>query len=316
MGNKEDWEELENWNKNKELETKDKYGVDINNIKVDTEKVYKFSGILNKITKKVYIIMCIFFALIVIFAIGLFAYNYKKLNDSLDVDVLKEIKTYNGLEFEIERQETDEKGNGKYYLMCKKEPNIKCLAIKDGGRLIEDCSDNVYKYYFENWENNYKENFNVEEYRDENGLLNYSLWIEVNDFLKIDEVIEESYKLKETIIEDYSLMLPIEIRDNKYKGVVYLNQSIEETKNVAKRDYVIWHKDNNYNIDRISKEDIEKYYKPENLNVYLNNKEIGDLKAFYKFETDTYFINTIPIINALELETEFDWTRWNKCICI
>ena len=57
MGNKEDWEELENWNKNKELETKDKYGVDINNIKVDTEKVYKFSGILNKITKKVYIIL-------------------------------------------------------------------------------------------------------------------------------------------------------------------------------------------------------------------------------------------------------------------
>lgn len=309
MGNKEDWEELENWNKGKELETKNKYGTNINNIKVNTEKVYKFSEFLNKIIRKVHIIMCIFFAFVIIFAISFFAGKYKELNDRLDVDVLEKVKTYNGLEFEIERQETDEKGNGKYYLICKKEPNIKCLAIKNNGNVIEDCSDNVYKYYFEKWESDYKGNFNAKEYRDENGLLNYSLWIEVDDFSKIDKVIEESYKLKETIIEDYELAISVEIRDNKYKNVVNLVQNIEESKNYAKRNYVIWHKDNNYNIDKISKEDIEKYYKPESLKIYVNNKELNDLKAFYEVETDSYSTNIIPIINTLELETEIDWTR-------
>lgn len=313
MDNKKDWEELENWNKLREKEVRDKYGIDINKIKGNTSKIDNFTYILTRISKKLYIIMCLIVIIIFIFGISFFANTFIELSNRLDINILKEVENYVGLDFEIENQEVDEKGNGKYYLRCKEGPNIQCLAIKDGGNFQEDYSANALKYFFENWNNNYKENFNVEEYRDLAGLLNYSIWIEIDEFSKIDETIDAIYELKEMAGEYSGKFWHIEIRDNAYTDVVQITQNIEKSRTYAKINYVIWHKDNGYNIE---KEIFEKYYKPELLTVYLNNKKINEDKAFYDIEKSEYKFNIIALISYLGLKAENDWTRRNKFIYI
>lgn len=71
---------------------------------------------------------------------------------------------------------------GEYYFEVKKCPQIKFKAIKDYGQEKNDFVDNFYKYLFENWNSPEKKKFTLIENKNEDGLLEFKAYIEINTY--------------------------------------------------------------------------------------------------------------------------------------
>lgn len=261
MQNKDDWKELETWDDNRKRAEIRKYGIDITK-EQDTKKVEIFSKTLNKTWDFVYKVVCVLIVLILIYLLSVYIKSFNELNRRLDVDIIREMENRHSVKFVSDGQELDANGNGRYLLSYKENRNIKFTVIKKGQEIKDDYNDKSLKYCFENWNSENKSIFNVEEYTKENGLLSYTLYANANNFSEIDKILEAYFDLKNGS-EKYLTYGNIKIKDGEYVNNIFSNASREEIENNVKRHYVIWHKDNNYNVDKISKEDMEKYYKPD-----------------------------------------------------
>lgn len=265
MENKDDWKELETWDDNRKRAEIRKYGIDITK-EQNTKKVEIFSKTLNKTWDFVHKVVCILIVLIVIYLLSVYIKSFNDLANKLDIDILRLAEGRYGIEFVSESQEIDKNGKGIYNLRCKENRNIKFSVIKNGQEIEDDFLDKSLKYCFENWNSKYKSIFNVEEYKKENGLLSYSLYANANEFSEIDKILDACFDLKNSSEKYFVYGWNIRIKDGKYDERISIDANIEEAKNKTKSNYVIWHKDNEYNLDKISTEDIEKYYKLDTLN--------------------------------------------------
>ncbi len=308
MKNKDDWKKLEIWADDRRREEIRKYGIDITK-EQNTKKVELFSKTLNKTWDIVFRTVCILIFIIVIYLLSVYVKSFNELNRKLDVDIIREMKGRYSVEFVSDGQELDANGNGIYLLSNKENRNIKFSVIKKGQEIYDDYCDKSLKYCFDNWKSEYKSIFNVEEYTKENGLLSYTLYANANNFSEINKILDAYFDLKNGS-EKYLTYGNIKIRDGEYVNNIFSNLSREEIENDVKRHYVIWHKDNNYNIDNISKEDIEKYYKPSSLNVYINGRIVkfgdmrSDLTSSYFVEKDSYGVSLYAILENINIETQ------------
>lgn len=311
MGNKDDWKKLEIWDDDRKRAEIKKYGIDITK-EQNTKKVEIFSKTLNKTWDIVYKVVCVLIVLIAIYLLSVYIKSFNELNRRLDIDIIKEMEGRYSVEFVSDGQELDENGNGRYLLSHKENRNIKFSVIKNRQEVEDDYPDKSLKYCFENWVSEYKSIFNVEEYTKENGLLSYSLYANVNKFSEIDKILEGYLDLKKASERYFSNAWNITIKDGKYNERIFSYANVEETKNKAKRNFIIWHKDNEYNLDKISKEDIEKYYKPDYLKIYVNGKVVKsadntiEMTAGYSIDKDSYSIPLYGIIENSNIETKRD----------
>ena len=155
--------------------------------------------------------------------------------------------------------ETDEKGNGKYTFILKNNKNIIFTALKNKGEASNDFLENCHKYCFENWDSEYKNSFIINE-KLVDGLLNYSMYIEINSYSDIDDAMK---KIGEFVIYSEDYFYPIwKIYLKKENLIIYpyttLYMSHEEATFEAKKFYLEYLKTNHIN-ENISDSQFEKY---------------------------------------------------------
>ena len=99
------------------------------------------------------------------------------------IDVESAIHSYCEGKLESISKNVDDKGNGTYIFQSKKIPEIEVHVIRyTRNTWNDDLTSRVIKYFFEKWENPDKNLFKVEEEYNENGLLYYDLYIDVETY--------------------------------------------------------------------------------------------------------------------------------------
>ena len=120
MSNKEDWEELEKWAKEKHAADVERVGHDINNFKdMNNSKGIKKINIL---TRGMSITYKIIIAAMILFFILSLVYIYfwtKPSFERLDVDLEGAISGKHQIELITVSKDTDKKGNGSYVFSVK-----------------------------------------------------------------------------------------------------------------------------------------------------------------------------------------------------
>lgn len=190
MGNKEDWEKIENFEQGKQINTINKYGFDIyENFQKKTSKEY-FKK--KRYFKRIIIVISI---IILIFLI---------LNYCLDIFKYMRINELNGqysLSFNEEKAGLNIIGNGFLIYKVEEIPELEIHAFlhRANDIFIEDTTERMYKYFFEKWEDPDKSKFHVEEsYEDytyglrkeKNWFLKFKTYIEVNSYEEMLEATE------------------------------------------------------------------------------------------------------------------------------
>ena len=192
MDNKEDWKKLEEWSENKKIENIKSYKVDIDNIDMNkkTKNVNKVVKFLNGTLKTTKVIFILIIAIMALSVFTLVKSNFSRLKSSVDADI-DSIAEQHSIKTKIISQETDDKGNGTYIFALKNKEEIQFKAIKEYGKLTEDFEANFQKYLFDTWNSSTKEKFEVEESRDNEGILSYSNYINANSMEEVEEAAED-----------------------------------------------------------------------------------------------------------------------------
>lgn len=195
MKEKDDWKELEEWEQNRRANEKDKYGINIQDIKPQKIKwIDKIVKVLRSIGI-VYVIIATIIFILALIAVGLYLYaKFSSIKSQLDIDLIGTIESMYNIKTDIVSQDTDDRGNGKYTIKLKdSDINLTFNAIKDHGNFNEDYVDNCQKYYFDKWQSKTKENFKVGE-RVDGSFLSYENFIEINNY---DELISAVNSINE-----------------------------------------------------------------------------------------------------------------------
>lgn len=191
MSNKEEWEELEKWYKEKQDEEKRKFGMNISNEETQ-KKVQKgmknvnifvkilnvLGGFLNKIGKLGIAVLCIA-------VLAILSTTFSNINTKVDVDVINAIEPRYNIKIKELYQNKD---TGKYMYKREDIGDIVFTAFKKGGNLTEDYSTRAHKYFFDKWQSKYKNDFIVVKKWD-NELLIYETYIE--NFTNIEEATKK-----------------------------------------------------------------------------------------------------------------------------
>ena len=209
MGNKEEWEELEKWQKEYETQREKEMNVDIKQFKPkDTKKAKTFSLLINLTSRSMFAILAVFFTLVVL---GVIFWFYGHVEQYLPRDVIKELKhIYNGEKFEIieDYSTTTKQGNkrGLYVVSPQNNKNIKFNVFSRGASMMDDYSAQRFKYYVESYpDKEFLKEFNIEEKTEvyENygntEFLQYKVSINVNNYDEIEEKVVKLYKLSNYI---------------------------------------------------------------------------------------------------------------------
>ena len=196
MGNKEDWEEIEKWNRERNEKNRLKYKLDLSNMDKEEAKMRNFVNVL-KTTGKGVKVLGIIIAIIVIFTIFNIIYIvFSNMRNSFYVDVEKDIETLKGVKVELISKDVVEapgykNENGTFYFRIKNFPEIQFTVIKKGGQSVNNYDSNLQKYLFNNWNSDDKKYFKTEEYVDINELSYYRNYIEITEYKDLELATEK-----------------------------------------------------------------------------------------------------------------------------
>lgn len=278
MENKEDWKELEKWNEQHEQKLKEQYkGVDIMKLseenKESKKKIKKANKVLGKVGKVIAVFYIIFIVLLIIIGTTVYINKLKEIRNKVDIDVVKTLKETHNANFVIKSKKLDDKGNGTLHLSTKGKIKIKFDVVKKFGNMDYNYDDESLRYFYEKWNSDSKNIFEVEEYTNDNGLKKYVVYTKADSIEKIDNAINAYMELKEFAGNYYEEFWPVELRDGEYKNKLIPisgDVTLERVKNMAKREFVMWHIDNNADMPYITEEEQIKYYKPDRLKLIIN----------------------------------------------
>lgn len=193
MGNKEEWEELENWEKQKNKKEEIELGASFEELSSAKAKwVDKFIKFLKGVGISSKIFAIIVFSIVVI-VLGLFiTTKYKQIKEKVDIDFENTIKNMYQIDIKILSKDIDKKKNG-FYTIKDNDNDVIFHVIKNYGKMQEDYFACVLKSKFEKWESKSKESFIVEE-AVEDKMQKYNVYIEINNK---DELIDSTNKIIE-----------------------------------------------------------------------------------------------------------------------
>ena len=159
MGKKEDWEEIEKFERKEEQKKLEDYnGVDVTKEYEEIVNKPKNSVrnrvILNilKIILKILILLLIIWVAYNFYTI--FTMTLSNITNVHNIDVEESIETSTNIKVDLISKNVDENElKGEYYFKIEKFPQIQFKAVKNYGIENDDLSANLHKYLFENWDN-------------------------------------------------------------------------------------------------------------------------------------------------------------------
>ena len=256
MDNKDEWKELEQWEENRKIENKEKFGLDFNkiNMKKKEKRMNIFAKVLNTMGKTGLVVFTLISLILAFSVFMLINVNFSNIKTRANIDVEIVLDKYH-IKAKIIEKEIDEHENGKYIFELKNNKEIKFTVIKKWGALSEDFKANYQKCIFDSWNDDIKTNFKIKENIDENGLLNYENFIEIQNEEELDRATEyliafleysEKWNKENKIVEiqwqkDGQFIVPIEIYIKMQEKIIYpyntMYQTADEIRNEVKRIY-------------------------------------------------------------------------------
>lgn len=319
MDNKEDWEELEKWNKAREQKLKEQYkGVDVVKLQEESKKseklIKKANKIGGKVGKVIAVFYIIFIILLIIIGTTLYISKLEEIKNKVNVDVVKTLGQWRNMEFKVISEKLDSKGNGTLHLETKGKIKIKFDAIKKFGDFEHNYDDESLKYFFEKLDSKSKAIFNVETGTKENGLEQYVIYANIDKLSQIDQVAEAYTELKELAGEYFDEYWPIELRNDEYKGnfiTGFGDIKLEKIVDTDKRNYVMWHIDNNVEMPGVTESEITRYYKPNVLYLYINGEQaIKKVSGLEQPVILMYYYKTGDYRNTFKI-SRWNWQSFN-----
>ena len=193
MGKKEEWEEIEKFERKEEQKKLEEYrGVDVTK---------EYEEILNKpknnVRKRIILnIAKSILKILILFLIIYVAYNFytlftvilSNITNVHNVDVEESIETSTNIKIDLISENIDKNElKEEYYFKIEKFPQIQFKAVKNYGIEKNDLSANLHKYLFGNWDNQNKSKFQIYENRTKEGLLEYETYININTYDELQE---------------------------------------------------------------------------------------------------------------------------------
>lgn len=219
MGRKEDWKEIEEFERKKEQENIEKYGINVTkkyeelkNKSKDSTKKRAIIKIVRTFLKTIIVLLTIF----VIFNFyTVFKIVFSNITSAHNVNVKESIESSTNIKIElISKNEDEKKFKGEYYFKVKKCPEIHFFATKNYGQEKNDLSENLHRYLFEKWDNPNKNKFEKYINRTNEGFLEYKTYININTY---DELLEGT----ELIIEFLEYVEKWNIENGKVINIWY-----------------------------------------------------------------------------------------------
>lgn len=180
MENKNDWKEIESYIKNKDMSRNSQYKIDINK---------EYNKIVNRSKRKINgKLILVIIILILIFSI--FISIFKTYGKQQRISIIEQSLHANAEEIPIK---VSWFANGLYSYKTAKLQNeeIHAVFVNYKNVFINDASSRLHKYYFENWKDEDKNKFAIDEHYEEGKygfikekkwLLVYDTYIEVNNY--------------------------------------------------------------------------------------------------------------------------------------
>lgn len=252
----DDWKELEQWEENRQIENKEKFGFDFN--KIDMKKKEKhmniFAKVLNTIGKTGIVAFSLISLLLAFSVFMIINVNFSNIKTRANIDVEFVLDKHH-IKAKMIEKEIDKHENGKYIFELKNNKEVKFTAIKKWGALSEDFEANYQKYIFDSWDDEIKTNFKIKESIDENGLLNYENFIAIENEDELSKATEyliafleysEKWNKENKIVEiqwqkEGQFIVPIDVYIEIQERIIYpynaMYQTVDEIKNEVQRLY-------------------------------------------------------------------------------
>ena len=115
MDNKDEWKELEQWEENRKIENKEKFGLDFNkiNMKKKEKRMNIFAKVLNTIGKTGLVVFTLISLILAFSVFMLINVNFSNIKTRANIDVEIVLDKYH-IKAKIIVNEIDEHENGKY----------------------------------------------------------------------------------------------------------------------------------------------------------------------------------------------------------
>lgn len=308
MADKQEWEELEKWYREKQEKNKEEYGFDksvLEEKKPLKESVRTTMHSVVEMKNIVWIILVVLCCILIFFILNRLYFATHKTDEQKVIDTAKSLY---GVDCSIVQKEELAEGKDKYTLQVDNQPEMIFQCVKTGGGYAFDYTSYSHQHYFEQWESEKKEQFVVEEDTTTDGLLEYRTYIPitVSDFYNIESKVRDIGEFVEYAGENYSPFWNVYLEYEKSRIYPYMGMpsqvDLEEAIEESKRTFMNWTmKQEPEKVREIySSELIDTYWKPTALKVVLNGKEIpitnSVVQMYYSSQGGEY---------ALQLYTEF-----------
>ena len=320
MGREQDWKEIEKTQLNYEQGLKDQYkGIDI--IKISKEnrktihKMKKINAKADKVVRALLIWYVVFLVLLVVFGLYIYVAYLNNIKNRVNIDFITDLEDCYGIKAKIIKEDVNQYGNGKYTLKSKEKKPVKFTVFKEFGSYSFDYYEYCLKEEYENSNDEIKQIFKPTE-GDRNGMFEYSLTAEASSLDDIDNIVNKFVQLRDKAGKHFGYNWNVNILINGRKQRILSMGEKEEEKIICNRvkcEYVV-SAVNLGNKKKFSDEEIEKYYKPYVLNLFVNGKEViskmtkpeMQQNVIYSYSEEDY---TMPV-SALEdvegLTIEYD----------
>lgn len=218
--------------------------------------------------------------------------------------------------YKIISQDLNENGDGYYRIAIKNNEEIIFNGYHEGNRTnYEDSQAYKLKYYFEHLNNpELKEAFEPKEsyykVKEESNVdfLKYELTTHVSSYAEFENRISKCYEMlqycKEKEIYGYVIFL---IYNDYWGGFGQSEENLDYNSLLAKakNDYITYLKNRGANTSEIPFNDIQNYYRPETLQLFINEKQVeangqvGYNQNIQEYEI-LYFQRVVNNINTIE----------------
>lgn len=279
MGREDDWKEIEKTQENYEQGIKEQFcGVDIVKLSKDnkksTHRIKKLNKKLDKLVKILLIFNAIFLSLIIILGTYIYITYLDSIKERVNIDAIADLKNIYGIKVKVEENNLDKYENGKYKLESKEENPIEFTLIKKFGSYQFDYYEHCLKRAYENSGEDIKSTFETHESYTDNGLLEYSITAKVSNLKEIDDVVDKFIIMRDNAGKQYNYAWDVYIQiENNVQKIISLGED-ESQKTISGRikcNYVV-EKVNKDNTENLTAAEIERYYKPFSLKLFLNGE--------------------------------------------
>ena len=282
MGREQDWKEIEKTQLNYEQGIKDQYkGIDI--VKISKEnrktihKMKKINAKADKLVKALFIWYVIFLILLIMLGLYIYIMYLNNIKSRVNIDFISDLKNCYGINAKVIKKDIDKSGNGKYVLKSKEKKPIEFIVIKEFGSYMFDYFDRTLKEEYEKSGDEIKKTFESHENHENSGLLKYSLIAEPTSLNDIDSIVNKFVQMRDNAGKHFGFDWNVNIRrtDGVNQRILSMGETEDEESicRRAKCEYVVIEVELEKE-EKFTEEEIERYYKPYALNLFVNGEEV------------------------------------------